>query len=526
MEAIRIMISNPRPALVVLVAVPCLTTIIWWTISYLAFPLRKYPGPFRADWTNWWRFFLVRSGSYHLAIKKLHDNRGPVVRIGPNTLDIDYPELSKTFYGTDGKWKKTEFYQNNSAIVNGEITYHIFSEINQENHARMKRPIAQYYTASSVSALEPLTDKVLREFCGHLETRFMGDKEGKPFDFGEWISFCSWDISGAAPFSRQFGYMDQGRDYDHTISIADVSLDYLTEIGPQFRRRWSDSPPRLPPGQEPGDARRPAPPEQPDPHRPGAPHRPPARPRPGLRPQRARFPAALHRNQAEESRAGRRRRHRRLPADQPPGGRRHDRHHPARHLLPRLARAPGLPPAAGRRNPRGRPRDRRADVPAFVACRKLPYLEAVIREATRVHPGVCMLLGRFVPAGVAVGINPYVAGRNQGVWGDDPDTYRPERWLRGHAPGAPDETEDEYKQQLRRFNVADLAFGGGSHICIGRNLALLETYKVVATIVKGYHVELEDPAREWKVTDSWFTRQEGLRCRMRLRSGQTPKSAS
>ncbi|KAK8053034.1 cytochrome P450 [Apiospora saccharicola] len=119
MEAIRIMISNPRPALVVLVAVPCLTTIIWWTISYLAFPLRKYPGPFRADWTNWWRFFLVRSGSYHLAIKKLHDNRGPVVRIGPNTLDIDYPELSKTFYGTDGKWKKTEFYQNNSAIVNG-----------------------------------------------------------------------------------------------------------------------------------------------------------------------------------------------------------------------------------------------------------------------------------------------------------------------------------------------------------------------------------------------------------------------
>lgn len=179
-----------------------------------------------------------------------------------------------------------------------------------------------------------------------------------------------------------------------------------------------------------------------------------------------------------------------------------------------------------------------ADVPAYGACRTLPYLEAAVREATRVHPGVCMLLeryvpapgfalpdGRFVPAGTAVGINPYVAGRNAGVWGDDPDAYRPERWLRGHAPGAPGETEDEYKLRLRRFNAADLTFGGGSHICIGRNLAMLEVYKIVATIVQRYHVELADPAQEWKVTNSWFTRQEGLVCRLRLRSGQAPQGA-
>lgn len=110
----------------------------------------------------------------------------------------------------------------------------------------MKRPIAQYYSVSSVSGLEPLMDKVIREFCGHLEMRFMGDK-CKPFDLGEWLGFCkcngsrcaipvgrsiilmklpgSWDISGAASFSREFGYMDEGRDYDQTISIADKTLD-------------------------------------------------------------------------------------------------------------------------------------------------------------------------------------------------------------------------------------------------------------------------------------------------------------
>lgn len=46
------------------------------------------------------------SGNYQERIKKLHDKYGPVVRIGPNLLDLDYPELIKTIYSTDGKWLK------------------------------------------------------------------------------------------------------------------------------------------------------------------------------------------------------------------------------------------------------------------------------------------------------------------------------------------------------------------------------------------------------------------------------------
>jgi hypothetical protein len=57
-------------------------------------------------WTNLWRLCLVRTGNYHRRMKKLHDQYGPVVRIGPNLLDLDYPELIKTIYGTDEDWRK------------------------------------------------------------------------------------------------------------------------------------------------------------------------------------------------------------------------------------------------------------------------------------------------------------------------------------------------------------------------------------------------------------------------------------
>ena len=63
------------------------------------------PAP-KPGFTNFWRLAQVYSGSYHDRIKKLHEKHGPIVRIGPNLLDLDYPELIKTIYSTDGKWLK------------------------------------------------------------------------------------------------------------------------------------------------------------------------------------------------------------------------------------------------------------------------------------------------------------------------------------------------------------------------------------------------------------------------------------
>lgn len=137
--------------------------------------------------------------------------------------------------------------------LQGKITYHLFSTTDQEEHARMKRPIVKYYSQGSVLTLEPLMDTVIGDFCDHLETRFMKDNERLECDLGQWIGFCerlkfsvsdhkhsadqvcvtpdSWDMNGAASFSQRFGYMDTGRDHDQTIEIADKALDYFAAVG-------------------------------------------------------------------------------------------------------------------------------------------------------------------------------------------------------------------------------------------------------------------------------------------------------
>ena len=70
---------------------------------------------------------------------------------------------------------------------------------------------------------------------------------------------------------------------------------------------------------------------------------------------------------------------------------------------------------------------------------------------------------------------------------------------------------------MKLYVNTELSFGGGSRICLGRHLALLEAYKIVATLMNRYDIELVNPAKEWEVTCSWFPRQKGLDCFLKVK---------
>ncbi len=91
--------------------------------------------------------------------------------------------------------------------------------------------------------------------------------------------------------------------------------------------------------------------------------------------------------------------------------------------------------------------------------KQMPYLQACLYEGLRLHPAVGMSLprvtptggieidGHFIPKGVSVpvcypretlltlsqtiiGTNPWVINRNTEIFGDDVESFRPERWLK------------------------------------------------------------------------------------------------
>ncbi len=409
----------------------------------------------------------------------------------------------------------------------------------------MKRPIVKYYSLSSVLALEPHMDKVIEDFCTHLDTRFIKGPDGpKDINLGEWVAFCesflcllswlhqgspsyvgrktnhiplldAWDLISSVTFSHRFGYMDKGYDFDGTIAIADKALDYFATVGqiPSLDFLLDKNPimrigpPNLSNATRIALENLIARLQGKDPH---------------FDPKTPDYLQHFIDSKTENPD---------LVDDGVIMG----------YLLVNILAGADTTAITIRavfyyvlRDPDVYRKlvaeilasDLDPERPApYNTARALPYLEAVCREAMRLHPAVAMLLeryvpetgltlpdGSFVPGGAAVGINPYVVGRNKGVWGPDADEFRPERWLR-----AKDEGEETYRLRLRQMNGADLTFGGGSRVCTGRNLATLEVYKVVATLVRRYEIQLADPTREWHVTCSWFPRQEGIICKIQRR---------
>ncbi|KAK4390547.1 cytochrome [Sesamum angolense] len=119
---------------------------------------------------------------------------------------------------------------------------------------------------------------------------------------------------------------------------------------------------------------------------------------------------------------------------------------------------------------------------------KLPYLQAVIKEAFRYHPsgpfitrvkdGNDLQIKKYViPKNALILINIWATGRDPSIW-PNPDSFEPERFL---------DTEIDVKGH--HFEL--LPFGAGRRICPGMPLAYRMVHLIVASLVQNFDWKLE-----------------------------------
>ena len=86
--------------------------------------------------------------------------------------------------------------------------------------------------------------------------------------------------------------------------------------------------------------------------------------------------------------------------------------------------------------------------------------------------------GCILPKGSFVGVPVYGVHHQKAVWGDDADTFVPDRWL----------AEDAASQ--KRAKNSYFAFGGGMRACPGSRFALLEIKCTLIKIFQNFTLEL------------------------------------
>ncbi|CAA7021888.1 unnamed protein product [Microthlaspi erraticum] len=129
----------------------------------------------------------------------------------------------------------------------------------------------------------------------------------------------------------------------------------------------------------------------------------------------------------------------------------------------------------------------------------LPYLQAVVKEGLRLHPPgpllvrkfqeSCEIKGFYIPEKTTLVVNAYAVMRDPDAW-EDPNEFKPERFLASSKSGKKEEREQTLKY---------LPFGAGRRGCPGANLA----YMFVGTAI-GVMVQCFD----WKIKGDKVSMEE------------------
>ncbi|KAJ9631144.1 hypothetical protein H2204_008366 [Knufia peltigerae] len=486
--------------------------ICWIVYARHFHPLRNIPGPWLASVSRLWYVRQVARGDMEHTQRRLHARYGPLLRIAPNEVACASPDEIKKIYRNSGALNKTDFY----TVWNSQnFSKHrdMFTTLNDKEHGERRRIFNHVYSLSNVLKSEAYIDK-----CSEMFIKRIAQEEGstKPFDLGKWVQMYAFDVIGELYFGNAFGFLATGKDYGDWIGSLDLLLPFLcaTAVAPSYIRPLILASSLVVPGSlkalkaidNIGVSARRCVAERFDKT---------SKDEESRRTDILEQLYDIHEEKGEK-------------VDFQLGDIQQEAYVALfagsdttaigfRSVLYHLMKTPEAYKQLLEELDDAAERGELSSPVKYAEAIKLPYLCACIKEALRVHPGVALtmarivplegleLCGTYIPAGYRVGMNGAVIHYDKSVFGDDADQYRPGRWLEG---------------DISKMDKCMLHFGAGTRTCIGKNISIAEIHKLIPYLLRTFHVELWEPEKTWKTTNSWFNKQEGLEVRVTARGSK------
>ncbi|KAJ7126286.1 cytochrome P450 [Mycena epipterygia] len=500
--------------LIAAVALPATVALVHLAI-YLVDPygIRQYPGPFLARFSDAWLGWVSQQGHRSEVIHEMHLKYGPFVRISPSEVSVADPDALGIIYAHGNGALKSTFYDAFVSIQRG-----LFNTRDRKQHARKRKIVSHIFSQKSVVEFEPHIRLYVGMLLAQWDRLAASAAKGLSGDDGDggwvgrggrlwldllpWVNYLAFDIIGDLAFGAPFGMIEAARDAAPVPASADFTAkpdsDEVVHIPAvavlNGRGEYSMSMGVLP-----------------------------AWVRPLMRRFVPWYGRGLQNVQqlagiaivAVAKRLG-------TPTDRvdllsklqagtddngDPMGR---AELTAEALTLLIAGSDTTSNSTCAivyylaANPMTQARlqaeldeqlgTEDETVATGEQVKRLPYLDACINEALRLHSTSALGLPRIVPeGGVVIGAHTFPAGcvlsvpsftihRDPAVWGEDVEAFRPERWFE----------EDRKEAMARTFNP----FSVGPRACVGRNLASLELQIIVASILRRFEFVLEREGEE------------------------------
>ncbi|MCJ1257609.1 hypothetical protein MMC24_005435 [Lignoscripta atroalba] len=330
---------------------------------------------------------------------------------------------------------QSNFYHVIMPYVKGKVLPGLFATQDENLHRVLKRPIANIYSMSNLLSFEAYVDSTMRVFFDQLDKLFV--MTGNVCDLDVWLQLFAFDVMGEITFSKRLGFLERAEDVDGIMASIWAHFYLVAPVGqmPWLDSLWTKNPifSRL---------------------------------RPSSTNSIVAFTLARMAEKQEVLQK---------PSEEQPQAN-------SRDFLSRFmeakAKDPSSPPwavlawatsniIAGSdttaivlrtifynllKHPDTLRRllseldgaaqeGRLSELVTWKESRNLPYLNAVIKEAGRIHPPFGLPLERIVPpegaevcgqhlrGGTIVGISAWVVHRDKATFGEDCNEWNPDRWI-------------------------------------------------------------------------------------------------
>ncbi|KAK4197958.1 putative cytochrome P450 E-class, group I [Triangularia verruculosa] len=444
--------------------------------------LAHIPGPLPAKITTLWLAHHQSTGSLARHLSSLSKTHGRIYRIAPEWVMTSSPAAIRQIWSARGPWYRGQWYD---MFRFDQPVRTILSERDNTKHAALKAKLLPGYSGKDVDNLHEVVDRRVDDLVRLIERKYLSSDDGrvyKPMDLAEKAQFMTQDVISELAMGRCFECCDNDRDTYGQMTEVTGSLPLMVTLAviPWTLNLLQNPVVRA------------------------------------LLPKE-KLEGVMRQQQVAKSQAAERFGEGKVVKRDMLGsfvkhglgytsawletfgqiGAGSDTTATAiRMTMFYLMSSPGSYGKLQREIDAAVSEGRVSSPVADEQAKKLPYLQAVMKEGMRLCPPVMGLLPRIcdteqvvcgvrIPPGTNVCWDAISIFRDEETFGADAGVFRPERWLM--------EGEDVEKRKNMDF-VQGLVFGtSGQFECLEKTIALLELNKVFVELLRRFDFALVNP---------------------------------
>ncbi|KAL2783866.1 benzoate 4-monooxygenase cytochrome P450 [Aspergillus keveii] len=187
--------------------------------------LRRFPGPRLARLGSLYAVVLAHDLGIFRRYRKVHQQYGDLVRVGPSELSIADPEAVKVIHPLHGQHatpKKGPWYDQPYPRFSLQTTR------DDQEHARLRRI---WDKAFNTKALREYSPRVRQHAIRLHEVIEQSINNSQPLDVTQWFNYYSFDVMGDLAFGKSFNMLAGGGDH-YFVSMIHENMRYVGHLGP------------------------------------------------------------------------------------------------------------------------------------------------------------------------------------------------------------------------------------------------------------------------------------------------------